>query len=72
MSPEARALWNELGPAARLRVLNNAFCVACGGGRAMALIGGRVEGGDLVLDGRCTTCGGEVGRLVETAEWIRS
>ncbi len=72
MSPDAQSLWEVLGPAARLRVLNNAYCATCGGGRAMALTGGRVEQGELVLDGLCTTCGSEVGRLIETGDWSRS
>ena len=72
MSPDAQSLWEALGPAARLRVLNNAYCAACGGERAMALTGGRVERGELVLDGLCTTCGSEVGRLIETGDWSRS
>lgn len=32
----------------------------------MQLLGGRVAGGDLVLEGRCLTCGDEVARLVES------
>jgi hypothetical protein len=62
----ALRLWNAVEPGIRVRLLNNVFCVECGGNTSMQLLDGRVERGDLVLGGRCVRCGGEVARVVET------
>jgi len=59
-------LWRGLDSAIRVRLLNNVWCSNCGVTRSMQLLGGREEDGDLVLNGRCLICGGEVARLVES------
>ena len=60
----ARA-WQRVPAEFRLRLLNNVFCVRCGGTVSMAVKGGDVRRPDPVLHGTCTTCGGEVARVIE-------
>lgn len=61
----AARLWEELDSRTRIRLLNNVWCPNCSVRSSMQLLGGRVAGGDLVLNGRCLACGGDVARLVE-------
>lgn len=62
----ARRLWNAIEAHFRVRLLNNVWCLHCARSSSMQLLEGWVERGDLVLGGRCTRCGGDVARLVES------
>jgi hypothetical protein len=64
--PAIRA-WERVPPGNRLRLLNNVWCGKCLDGTSIALAGGFVEDGDLVLRGSCTKCGGSVARVIEEA-----
>lgn len=64
-SPRAVAAWNRIPPVIRVRLLNNFWCGTCLGEASVELKGGVVSGGNLILRGNCTTCGGEIARLVE-------
>jgi hypothetical protein len=48
-----------------MRLLNNVWCVACHTTTTIVQFTGRIEQGDLVLDGRCINCGGPVARVIE-------
>lgn len=64
---EARALWDAMPEEQQSQVLKNVWCVACGEVGRIVSFKGRVEDGDLVLDGQCDVCGGPVARLIEGA-----
>ena len=66
-SPKARAMWRAISPETREKIPNNVWCIQCRKGTTMTDFSGRVKKGDLVLTGRCATCGGEVARLIEGA-----
>ena len=65
-TPAAQRIWAGVDAGMRIRLLNNVWCSSCCNSCSMELLGGRVERGDLVLDGRCVTCGGLVARVVES------
>lgn len=62
---EAKAMWDAIPPQAQEQILSNVWCVHCKTGTTIVDFNGRVEKGDLILRGRCVTCGGEVARLIE-------
>jgi phage regulator Rha-like protein len=66
LTPKSRAIWEAIPGNIRVRLLNNVWCGVC---RKTTGIGGNVSGkvsrGMLVLHGRCTSCGGEVARVIE-------
>lgn len=64
-TPEAEAAWNTIPLWAQQELPVRAWCPHCRRSTAMTELGGRVEGENLVLQGRCATCGGEVARVVE-------
>ncbi len=64
-TPQANRIWESLGFGKRVTILNRVHCGNCPRMVAMQLQNGKVEKGDLVLQGRCLECGGEVVRLVE-------
>ena len=51
----------------KMRLLNNVWCVACRATTTIVQFTGRIEQGDLVLHGRCISCGGPVARVIEGA-----
>jgi hypothetical protein len=62
--PAARR-WAALGVESQMRILNNVWCGACLETTTIVEPAGRVERGDLILEGACIKCGGSVARLVE-------
>lgn len=64
-TPPAARRWRELGPERQELFLGNVWCVTCGAGTTMEEPTGRIEGGDLVLQGVCRWCGGVVARVIE-------
>jgi hypothetical protein len=62
---DARLAWMELSPDEQDAILEAAWCSTCLGSRPFDLVGGRLVDAGLSLTGRCRSCGGEVGRLVE-------
>ncbi len=65
LTKEASKFWNALPAHARSEILRNVYCVHCGPGVSIVSPTGMIERGDLVLEGKCSKCGGEVARLVE-------
>jgi endogenous inhibitor of DNA gyrase (YacG/DUF329 family) len=47
-------------------VLDNVWCPACRKATTMTQYSGQVKEGDLLLTGRCATCGQKVARLLES------
>jgi hypothetical protein len=63
---KAKAMWDAIPPQAQERILTSVWCVHCSKATTITNFGGRVEKGDLILTGRCVTCGGKVARLIES------
>ena len=61
----AERLWAAVPTEARARVLKNTWCAHCRRATTMIDYQGRVQKGDLLLEGHCVVCGGRVVRLLE-------
>ena len=61
----AWAAWAAIEKPDQELILANVWCAHCVKGVTMTDFSGRIEHGDLILEGLCATCGGDVGRLVE-------
>lgn len=66
-TPEARGLWEAIPEETRFLLLANVWCVRCARPTTIVDFLGRVESGDLVLEGECERCGAAVGRLIESS-----
>jgi hypothetical protein len=64
-TPEAEAAWNAIPPWVQQELLSKVWCPHCRQSTAMNEVEGRVEREDLVLHGRCESCGDAVARVVE-------
>lgn len=62
---EAEQFWQGLPDKYRQAIVTNVWCGSCGQGTTIVNFTGKVEKGDLVLEGECKRCGESVGRLVE-------
>ena len=62
---EARERWNKIPKWAQLRILENVWCVECRSAVSIILETTEMQQDDLILRGKCKTCGHEVCRLVE-------
>ena len=63
---EAEAVWVAIPAWAKEKLLSTVWCPHCRTGTSMVDFGGKVEKKDLVLHGRCASCGGEIARVVES------
>ena len=64
-SPPAAAFWAEIPMQYRELLLSNVFCSQCRGAVEIVEYSGAIVKGDLILKGKCGTCGRNVARLVE-------
>lgn len=64
---EAKTLWAAIPVEQRTSLLKHVWCPRCRRPTEIVDYSGRVEEGDLVLEGRCQACGSSVGRLIESA-----
>lgn len=64
-TPAALRRWDSIDPAMRGRLLVNAWCARCRKAVHIRVESAAIQGGDLVLEGRCADCGQGVSRLVE-------
>ncbi len=64
-SREARERWNKIPRFAQVRVLENVWCGGCVGAVSIVLESAEIECNDLILRGKCKTCGHEVCRVIE-------
>jgi hypothetical protein len=64
-TPKAAEFWATIPASVKPQLLANVFCGHCRGAVKIVDYKGSVKDGDLVLNGRCAVCGGEVARLIE-------
>jgi hypothetical protein len=64
-TPQAARKWAKLGERAQTLLLNNVWCVACRKTTTIVNFTGRMEKGDIVLEGHCIRCDGPVARVIE-------
>lgn len=62
---QAVAIWNQTPNAMRLRLLNNVYCASCSGEVGIGNATAVVEGGALLIKGRCVQCAKPVARIIE-------
>ena len=67
-TPEAAILWSAISKENQQRVLKSVFCCKCLTSVEIVKFIGKMEHGNIVLDGSCAVCGGKVARVVETSE----
>ena len=67
-TPRAFFLWQALPDNLREAILAQVWCSACRTGVELREYTGRDVAGDVILEGKCPTCGGRVARRVETSE----
>ena len=67
-TPQAAILWSAISKENQQRVLKNVFCGKCRTSVEMVQFTGKVEHGNIILEGSCAVCGGKVVRLLETSE----
>jgi hypothetical protein len=65
-SKEALALWASIPEEVRPMLLADVSCIHCGGEVVLSGAKGMVDGSDLVLIGRCSECGGDIARVIES------
>ncbi len=64
---QAKKIWEAIPPEVRLKLLNNVYCVSCSKTTAVGNTKMTIESGNLIIKGRCTSCGNKVARLIESA-----
>ena len=64
-TPQTKRRWEAIPAGMRLRIMNNVWCVNCTTTVGIGEVSGRIKKGMLVLEGRCSRCGGTVARVVE-------
>lgn len=64
-TPLARQRWNSIPDGIRQLLLSNVWCTRCSGETTMTSFGGVIKNDHLVLSGKCSTCHGEVARVIE-------
>ena len=65
-SKEALALWVSIPEEIRPMLLADVSCIHCGGEVVLSGAKGMMDGSDLVLIGRCSECGGDLARVIES------
>ena len=61
----ARRFWETIPADVRPKLLANVYCGHCGDEVTITNFRGKIEGGDLVLLGKCSECDGDVARVIE-------
>jgi len=64
-SPRAKSVWESIAPPLKTQILNTVGCRHCANVTTIVHYTGKVKGGDLILEGECERCGGQVVRLIE-------
>ena len=64
-TPSAAKRWKRIPKWAQEKILANVWCGKCRGAVQIALENASIKKGDLILRGKCRTCGKDVCRLVE-------
>ena len=66
-TPQAERRWSALGGVIQTRLLNDVWCGDCHKTTTIVNFSGKIERGDLVLEGHCINCNGSVARVIEGA-----
>ncbi len=61
----ARERWQSIPADLRQRLLSNVWCGQCGNETAITHFSGTISDGNLLLEGACAECRGEVARVIE-------
>ncbi len=61
----AAKLWATIPANVKKLLLSNVWCVRCSHSVTITDFTGAVKGGDLVLQGLCSECRGDVARVIE-------
>jgi len=64
-SAQALKRWDELGSETQARLLGNVWCGTCLKPVHIIVTSARIEKKDLILNGQCAECRGNVARLIE-------
>lgn len=59
-TPKAKKFWDLIPSNAKIKILNNVFCMNCistVGTVSIAVTSMKVEKGNLIISGNCTKCG---------------
>jgi hypothetical protein len=64
-TPPARQRWESIPAEIRQRLLASVWCDRCRHERTITHFGGAIEGGDVLLVGKCAECHGDVARVIE-------
>jgi hypothetical protein len=65
---KAERLWAAVPSGGQEKILSTVWCVRCRGAVRIVDYSVSEQRGDVILRGRCATCGAPVTRLVETSE----
>jgi hypothetical protein len=61
----AAKLWEAIPAETRKMLLSNVWCGKCGHAVTITNFSGSVKAGDLLLEGTCSECRGDVARVIE-------
>ncbi len=64
-TPPAARRWNQMSQWAQEKILAHIWCGNCRKAVRIVLKNAKMEQGNLMLRGKCGTCGGKVCRVVE-------
>ncbi|MBE0448310.1 MAG: hypothetical protein IBX64_09485 [Actinobacteria bacterium] len=64
-SKDAKKRWDKIPKWAQTKILDNVYCGKCMNMVSIVLETAKIQGANLILRGKCKTCGHEVCRLVE-------
>jgi hypothetical protein len=65
-TPAAEKKWQRLSAAQQSDLLNNVWCPSCSAETTITGFTGRLDRGDLILEGQCAHCAAPVARLIES------
>ncbi|OFW32816.1 MAG: hypothetical protein A2074_05330 [Candidatus Aquicultor primus] len=64
-SKDAKKRWDKIPKWARAKIVDNVYCGKCMGAVSIVLETAKMQNANLILRGKCKTCGHEVCSLVE-------
>jgi hypothetical protein len=64
-TPEAKRFWQGLPDGHKELIIANVWCGSCRNAMTIVNFSGKVEGGDLILEGECQKCGDPIARLID-------
>jgi len=62
----ARRRWEAIPADVRRRLLSNVWCGRCRHEVTISNFSGSIKDGDLLLEGKCSECHGDVARVIES------